>query len=69
MVTSPEVRPSVDGYKVLGSHYCEEPEPDARPPVPLIGRRSAMLKFIGSTVGIIFLIGLAVVVGLFMLIF
>jgi len=28
-----------------------------------------MLKFIGGTVGIIFLIGLAVVVGLLMLIF
>ncbi|HAQ74058.1 hypothetical protein [Stutzerimonas nitrititolerans] len=28
-----------------------------------------MLKFIGSTVGIIFLIGLLVVIGLFMLIF
>ncbi|MHB0764229.1 small membrane protein YohP [Stutzerimonas sp. NM35] len=28
-----------------------------------------MLKFLGSTVGIIFLIGLLVVIGLFMLIF
>jgi len=28
-----------------------------------------MLKFIGSTVGIIFLIGLLVVIGLFMLFF
>jgi len=28
-----------------------------------------MLKFIGGTVGVIFLIGLVVVVGLFMLIF
>ncbi|WP_449342989.1 hypothetical protein [Stutzerimonas tarimensis] len=28
-----------------------------------------MLKFLGSTVGIIFLIGLAVVIGFFMLIF
>jgi len=28
-----------------------------------------MLKFIGSTVGIIFLIGLLVVIGLFMLVF
>lgn len=30
---------------------------------------SLMLKFLGGTVGIIFLIGLVVVVGLFMLIF
>jgi len=28
-----------------------------------------MLKFLGSTVGIIFLIGLLVVIGLFMLVF
>jgi len=28
-----------------------------------------MLKFLGATVGVIFLIGLAVVVGIFMLIF
>ena len=28
-----------------------------------------MLKFLGGTIGVIFLIGLAVVVGLFMLIF
>lgn len=28
-----------------------------------------MLKFLGSTIGIIFLIGLLVVIGLFMLIF
>ncbi len=28
-----------------------------------------MLKFLGGTIGVIFLIGLAVVVGIFMLIF
>ncbi|MHA6494366.1 small membrane protein YohP [Pseudomonas borbori] len=28
-----------------------------------------MLKFLGSTIGIIFLIGLLVVIGLFMLVF
>ena len=32
-------------------------------------RRPAMLKFIGGTIGIIFLIGLLVVIGLLMLIF
>lgn len=32
-------------------------------------RSQHMLKFIGSTVGIIFLIGLLVVIGLLMLIF
>jgi hypothetical protein len=30
---------------------------------------TSMLKFLGSTIGIIFLIGLLVVIGLFMLIF
>ena len=28
-----------------------------------------MLKFVGGTIGVIFLIGLAVVIGLFMLVF
>lgn len=32
-------------------------------------RRDCMLKFLASTVGIIFLIGLLVVIGLLMLIF
>jgi hypothetical protein len=32
-------------------------------------RRYTMLKFLGGTIGVIFLIGLAVVVGIFMLIF
>ncbi|WP_459703042.1 small membrane protein YohP [Stutzerimonas marianensis] len=32
-------------------------------------RRNLMLKFLGSTIGIIFLIGLLVVIGLFALIF
>jgi hypothetical protein len=32
-------------------------------------RRTAMLKFLGKTAGIIFLIGLIVVIGLLMLIF
>ena len=32
-------------------------------------RSQPMLKFISSTIGIIFLIGLLVVIGLFMLIF
>lgn len=41
------------------------PVPDSEPNAGVI----AMLKFIGSTVGIIFLIGLLVVIGLFMLIF
>lgn len=32
-------------------------------------KESAMIKFLGKTAGIIFLIGLAVVIGLLMLIF
>lgn len=32
-------------------------------------RRGTMLKFIGGTVGFIFLVGLAVVIGILMLIF
>lgn len=36
-----------------------DPKPGANP----------MLKFLGSTIGIIFLIGLLVVIGLFMLVF
>lgn len=32
-------------------------------------RRSPMLKFLGSTIGIIFIIGLIVVIGLFALVF
>tara|TARA_R110001599_G_scaffold93595_2_gene243916 strand:+ start:1160 stop:1300 length:141 start_codon:yes stop_codon:yes gene_type:complete len=36
---------------------------------PLKTRSLIMLKFLASTVGIIFLIGLAVVIGLLMLIF
>jgi hypothetical protein len=34
-----------------------------------IGEEAAMLKFLGTTMGIIFLIGLLVVIGLFALIF
>jgi hypothetical protein len=34
-----------------------------------IGEEEAMLKFLGTTMGIIFLIGLLVVIGLFALIF
>lgn len=36
---------------------------------PRVGGEVLMLKFLGSTVGIIFLIGLLVVFGLFALIF
>lgn len=35
----------------------------------LVPKEPSMLKFLGSTVGIIFLIGLVVVIGLLMLIF
>jgi hypothetical protein len=34
-----------------------------------IGKEAVMLKFLGTTMGIIFLIGLLVVIGLFALIF
>jgi hypothetical protein len=34
-----------------------------------IGKETVMLKFLGTTMGIIFLIGLLVVIGLFALIF
>jgi hypothetical protein len=34
-----------------------------------IGKEAVMLKFLGTTAGIIFLIGLLVVIGLFALIF
>ncbi|WP_162622998.1 hypothetical protein [Billgrantia lactosivorans] len=40
-----------------------------RPSAEIHGKESHMLKFLASTVGIIFLIGLAVVIGLLMLIF
>jgi hypothetical protein len=40
-----------------------------RAPTGLHYKETTMLKFIGGTIGIIFLIGLAVVVGLLMLIF
>ena len=43
-----------------------------RAPVPILNglnRSRTMLKFLGSTIGIIFLIGLLVVIGLFSLIF
>lgn len=41
-------------------------------PVPILNgqnRSRTMLKFLGSTIGIIFLIGLLVVIGIFSLIF
>jgi hypothetical protein len=37
--------------------------------VDAIGKEAVMLKFLGTTMGIIFLIGLLVVIGLFALIF
>ncbi|MBD9398332.1 hypothetical protein [Pseudomonas sp. PDM11] len=43
-----------------------------RAPVPILNglnRSRTMLKFLGSTIGIIFLIGLLVVIGIFSLIF
>nr|WP_288356604.1 hypothetical protein [uncultured Pseudomonas sp.] len=43
-----------------------------RAPVPILNglnRSHTMLKFLGSTIGIIFLIGLLVVIGIFSLIF
>lgn len=49
------------------------PDPAASAQLRLAGRRKdqeiIMLKFIGGTVGIIFLIGLLVVIGIFALIF
>lgn len=43
------------------------------PAVPILRRkkhwRNTMLKFLGSTIGIIFLIGLIVVIALFKLVF
>ncbi len=43
-----------------------------RTPVPILNELNwsrTMLKFLGSTIGIIFLIGLLVVIGIFSLIF
>lgn len=43
-----------------------------RAPVPILNELNwsrTMLKFLGSTIGIIFLIGLLVVIGIFSLIF
>jgi len=57
-------------------HLCEQRtftlNVARRAPVPILNgqnRSRTMLKFLGSTIGIIFLIGLLVVIGIFSLIF
>ena len=61
------------GREAAGSRACRfttigtEVGPSRR--IRRIGEEAIMLKFLGTTMGIIFLIGLLVVIGLFALIF